>query len=100
MKIEFSADKAPELPKGWKRDFLLYSNGWVKDGDLNTATGQTVEPLPFHGMKYYPYGPEMKYPDDPVHKKYREEYNTRYIDGKQFRRAVFNMKQEGSRRGG
>ncbi len=30
----------PEVPEGWKRDFLVHSVGWVKDGDLNTAEGQ------------------------------------------------------------
>ena len=53
--IEFNAKNLPELPKGWKRDFLIHSVGWVKDGDLNTATGKTVFPLPFHGMSRYPY---------------------------------------------
>ncbi len=89
MKIEFSTANAPEPPSGWKRDFLLYSNGWVKDGDLNTATGQTVEPLPFHGMKSYPYGPEVKYPDDKAHQDYLRKYNTRKVDGETFRRAIF-----------
>ncbi len=90
MKIEFPVKDAPVIPRGWKRDFLLYSNGWVKDGDLNTATGQTVEPLPFHGMKYYPYGPEIHYPDDEAHRNYLKEYNIRYVDGDHFRRAVFS----------
>ncbi|HJX72446.1 MAG TPA: FG-GAP-like repeat-containing protein, partial [Bacteroidales bacterium] len=31
--IEFSAEELPELPEGWKRDFLIHSVGWVKDGD-------------------------------------------------------------------
>ncbi|MCK5370499.1 MAG: ASPIC/UnbV domain-containing protein, partial [Cyclobacteriaceae bacterium] len=52
--ISFDAAKLPKLHEGWKRDFLIYSVGWVKDGDLNTALGQTVEPLPFHGMSQYP----------------------------------------------
>jgi len=88
MKIEFSTEGLPELRKGWKRDFLLYSNGWVKDGDLNTATGQTVGPLPFHNMKYYPYGPEMSYPNDEIHRNFLKKYNTRKVDGMEFKRAL------------
>ena len=49
--ISFDAQAAPRLPKGWRRDFLLFSDGWVKDGDLNTATGKTLAPLPFHAMR-------------------------------------------------
>ncbi len=95
MKIEFSTSGLPQLRKGWKRDFLLYSNGWVKDGDLNTAMGQTVEPLPFQGMKCYPYGSGMSYPDDDTHRNYMEKYNTRIVDGMQFRRALIKQKHLG-----
>ena len=56
--VEFDAAEAPELPDGWTRTFLIYTDGWIKDGDLNTATGQTVEPLPFHSQSRYPYGPD------------------------------------------
>ncbi len=77
--ISFSAEDLPPLPEGWKRDFLIHSVGWVKDGDLNTATGQTVDPLPFHGMTSYPYGPDESYPSDPEHQEYLREYNTRKV---------------------
>ncbi|HRQ52058.1 MAG TPA: CRTAC1 family protein, partial [Agriterribacter sp.] len=65
--IDFDASRLPALPQGWKRDFLIYSEGWVKDGDLNTAHGQTVEPLPFHDMPAYPYRSNVKYPADARH---------------------------------
>jgi hypothetical protein len=80
------------LPEGWTRDFLIHSVGWVKDGDLNTATGQTVDPLPFHGMTRYPYGPDESYPSDNEHRKYLIEYNTREVTTDNFRRAVINEK--------
>ena len=63
--VKFDASKLPELKKGWKRDFLIHSVGWVKDGDINTALGSTVLPLPFHGMKSYPPSTDDKYPDNP-----------------------------------
>jgi tetratricopeptide (TPR) repeat protein len=91
--IEFDATSLPEVPAGWTRDFLVYSVGWVKDGDLNTAYGQTVEPLPFHGMTSYPYGPGESYPDDPQHRNYLEKYNTRWVDPGAFTRALIGEKE-------
>lgn len=75
--VEFDAREAPPLPAGWRRDFLLYSDSWLKDADLNTGTGQTVEPLPFHGMSRYPYGADQSYPTDAEHQRYLRRYNTR-----------------------
>ncbi|MBA7555169.1 hypothetical protein ES705_47822 [subsurface metagenome] len=86
--IEFSAENLPELPKGWERDFLIHSVGWVKDGDLNTATGKTVLPLPFHGMSRYPYGYEESYPSDPEYLEYMKVYNTRKVTTENFRKAI------------
>src|SRR2546426_1093777 len=76
MSLEFP-DAAPPLPNGWKRDFLLFNVAWMKDADLHTASGQTVEPLPFHAMTHYPYGAELRYPDDAAHRRYVAEYDTR-----------------------
>ncbi len=75
--LEFEAGGVPRLPEGWTRDFLLYTDGWVKDADRNTAFGNTVDPLPFHRMSRYPYGPEEAYPDDAAHRAYLETYQTR-----------------------
>ena len=77
MSLEFAESAAPALPAGWRRDFLLYNVAWMKDADLHTATGQTVEPLPFHAATHYPYGAELRYPDDAAHQRYVAEYNTR-----------------------
>ncbi len=60
----------------------LYANGWIKDGDLNTAFSDTVDPLPFHGMSGYPYGENEVYPDDADHRAYRKIYNTRHLQGR------------------
>lgn len=72
-------DELPPPPAGWKRDFLLYTDGWIKDSDLNTAFGTTVEPLPYHAIHSYPYGPGDAYPTDSAHVRYRREYNTRVV---------------------
>ncbi|MGN6214315.1 hypothetical protein, partial [Parafilimonas sp.] len=87
ISIDFDASNLPVLPKGWKRDFLIYSEGWVKDGDLNTAYGQTVEPLPFHNMPAYPYRGETAYPAD-QHKTYMQQYNTREVSTDKFSNAL------------
>ena len=80
--VEFDATRLPSLKDGWTRDFILYSDGWDKDGDINTLTSQTVEPLPFHGMSKYPYPKTEHYPDDEAHKRYRLKYNTRRVTHK------------------
>lgn len=88
--IEFDASSANNLPKGWTRDFMIYTVGWVKDGDLNTATGQTVLPLPCHGTTRYPYNMERDFPQDKEHVEYQKKYNTRVVDTDKFRHAIVN----------
>ncbi len=77
--LKFKVPPVPQGKTGWTRSFFIRSAGWVKDGDLNTATGNKIEPLPFHGMKNYPYEDNNYYPDDPVLKKYHKKYNTRKV---------------------
>ena len=77
--IQFDASSAKSLLPGWKRDFLLYTDGWIKDSDLNTAFGTTVGPLPFHGVRSYPYAPGDAYPTDSQHQRYLREFNTRVV---------------------
>jgi hypothetical protein len=79
MTVEFDADNLPPLEEGWERDFILYSDGWDKDGDINTLSSQTVAPLPFHDMSAYPYPEAEKYPETPKHLRYQLEYNTRRV---------------------
>jgi thioredoxin-like negative regulator of GroEL len=80
--IRFDAAAAPPPPPGWRRDFLLYTDGWIKDSDLNTAHGTTVGPLPFHRIREYPYAPGESYPTDARHQRYLREYNTRMVEGR------------------
>jgi len=86
--VAFDAADLPGLPPGWTRGFVLHTDGWLKEGDLNTATAATIEPLPFHGMDRYPYGIESHFPDSSDNRKYREEYNTRWVSQAGFREAV------------
>jgi len=73
--LRFQALQPP--PAGWKRDYLLYVNGWAKDSDANTSFSQSVDPLPFHGMSQYPYSAKENYPSGEAHTDYRKRYNTR-----------------------
>ena len=77
--LQFDASSATSLSPGWTRDFLLYTDGWIKDSDLNTAFGTTVEPLPFHAIKAYPAAPGDTYPSDAAHQRYLREYDTRVV---------------------
>jgi hypothetical protein len=84
----FDAASADSVPRGWKRDFLLYTDGWIKDSDLNTAFGTTVGPLPFHAIREYPYARGDSFPSDAAHRRYLQQYNTRKVSVRPDRRAV------------
>ena len=77
LTLGFSPESLAPIPHGWVRDYLFEVDGWAKDSDPNTAFSSSVEPLPFHGMSAYPYGPTEHYPDDDSHRRYRREFKIR-----------------------
>ena len=77
VRLRFDPARLPGLPEGWRRTFVLGVDGWEKDQDPNTITSRSVEPLPFHGMSFYPYPAGERYPDDAAHREYIEEFLTR-----------------------
>ena len=77
--LSFDATKLPPLPSGWKRTFLLYADGFSKEMDINSASPDAVAPLPFHGMKSYPYAANQSYPMTRARRQYIEQYNTRIV---------------------
>jgi hypothetical protein len=77
LELTFPADGVPAVREGWRRDYLLFLDGWAKDRDHNTLQAETVEPLPFHGMSGYPYGEDEAFPDDEEHRRWRDEWQTR-----------------------
>jgi hypothetical protein len=77
MTVEFDSRNLPPLKPGWKRSLFLYTHGWAKDGEPNTAFSKSVEPLPFRRMSNYPYGPEERRTDTPEYREYLREYQTR-----------------------
>jgi hypothetical protein len=46
LTVRFDATRAPPLAPGWRRDFLVFLDGWAKDRDPNTLEALHVEPLP------------------------------------------------------
>ncbi|HSF29632.1 MAG TPA: FG-GAP-like repeat-containing protein [Candidatus Tectomicrobia bacterium] len=82
---------APQPPlAGWRRDFVLIGDGWVKDGDYNTAFSKTVLPLPAHDQPDYSM-PPGDLEDDPVYGRHAQDwqrYHTRYITPKSFHEAL------------
>jgi hypothetical protein len=79
ISLSFDATSLPVLPKGWTRTFLLYSDGFSKEMDINSASPDQVLPLPFHGMSKYPYGENEAYPMTAERSAYMERYNTRLV---------------------
>lgn len=79
MILRFAAPPPP--PPGWVRDFVLVGDGWVKDGDFNTANSETVLPLPSHDQKHYGQA-RVDLATDPVFQRHPEDwqrFHTRYV---------------------
>jgi tetratricopeptide (TPR) repeat protein len=79
ISLSFDANALPKLPPGWTRTFLLYADGFSKEMDVNSASPDQVTPLPYHGMKRYPYTATDAYPLTEARRAYIEKYNTRIV---------------------
>jgi tetratricopeptide (TPR) repeat protein len=77
--LSFDARQLPTLAVGWTRTFLLYSDGYSKEMDINSASPDQVLPLPFHGMTRYPYPETEHYPMTAARRAYMDKYNTRVV---------------------
>ncbi len=93
VRLVFDASQVPPVAPGFVRDWLFVSDGWDKDGDKNTVAGQTVEPLPFHGMDDARYG-ALAFPESESHRAFAAEYLTRRGGPEEFRDAVRNFGKE------
>jgi hypothetical protein len=79
LSVSFAAEGVPPLAPGWSRSFVLRTWGYCKTSSSFTATGQTIEPLPFAAMTSFPYGPGESYPRTPLHREYLRTYQTRGV---------------------
>jgi cytochrome c-type biogenesis protein CcmH/NrfG len=53
--VSFDATALAPVRPGRARTFLLQGDGFSKEMDINSASPDIVLPLPYHGMKAYPY---------------------------------------------
>ena len=77
--LAFDATALPPLPDGWTRTFLLYGSGYSKEMDLNSSSPDVLAPLPFAGMKSYPYAPTEGPRETTARQRYIERYQTRIV---------------------
>jgi len=96
VRLAFDPAALPPLPEGWVRDYLIVLDGWDKDADKNTVAGQTVGPLPFHGMDGARYG-ELEFPEDAAHREFVRTYQTRRGGPEEFEEAVRGGQTAGGR---
>lgn len=75
--VTFDGQNLPPVKPGMKRDFFLYTAGYAKDGEPNTAYSKVVGPLPFRAMSQYPYAAPEHFPDDAGHQQYLRDFETR-----------------------
>jgi tetratricopeptide (TPR) repeat protein len=77
--LAFDATALPPPPDGWTRTFLLYGSGYSKEMDLNSSSPDVLAPLPFAGMKSYPYAPTEGPRETTARQRYIERYQTRIV---------------------
>ncbi len=80
----------PDVKTGWKRDFVIVGNGWIKDGDLNSVFSKTVLPLPMHENNDYSRQPG-RLEADPVYRRFKKDwldFHTRYVGSEGFANAA------------
>ncbi|HTI73022.1 MAG TPA: FG-GAP-like repeat-containing protein [Candidatus Limnocylindria bacterium] len=77
LTLSFDPGGLPAKPEGWTRTYFFWSVGWDKDSDYHVATGDRIDPLPWHGLDAQAYGkqPRPELPSDSLHTR----YNTRWV---------------------
>ncbi|MBV9865514.1 MAG: VCBS repeat-containing protein [Abitibacteriaceae bacterium] len=80
----------PPPPAGWVRDFVFITDGWTKDGNMNTGFSKTLLPLPAHDITGYS-RPPGRLEDDPVYRRHPQDwqqYQTRYVAPREFQHVL------------
>ena len=88
LALRFAAPAPP--PAGWVRDYVIASDGWVKDGDFNSIDSATVRPLPYHARTVYD-APPAPLEDEWEYRHHAEdwlEWQTRYVTQAPVRNAL------------
>ncbi|MGE5127888.1 MAG: FG-GAP-like repeat-containing protein [Betaproteobacteria bacterium] len=79
LALSFDATALPAPRPGFARSFLVYGDGFSKEMDINSASPDVVQPLPYHGMRAYPFAEK----DVPARVRRRAEqaalWNTRLV---------------------
>lgn len=78
--LTFDENDFPTPAWGMKRTFLLYGVGYSKEMDINSASPDTVFPLPFRTMTKYPYSEDEEFPMNEEKKRIYDKYTTRRGD--------------------
>ena len=81
--ISLRFPQQPPPAPGWVRDYVIAGDGWIKDGDYNTAWSRTVQPLPYHAKTQYNQAPG-NLEDEWVYRQHPEDWqtwHTRYVSG-------------------
>ena len=78
--ISFEFDE-PERAGGVDRHVFLYADVFYSiKNSVKGFLADSIYPLPFHGMKTYPYDEsDWPYKDDPDYQAYLDRWNTRTI---------------------
>jgi len=75
MTVSFAASALPPVPAGKQRQLFLLLDGWAKDNEPNTVTGNESGPLPYRSMASYPF--PASHPGQPAREDYETNYQTR-----------------------
>jgi tetratricopeptide (TPR) repeat protein len=94
VQLEFDSSRLPPVKASWTRDYLFYADGFEKDMDFYAAYGYTVEPLPFHAMRGYPYIGGESYPREGPYLQYQLDLNTRQVSGRDTSSFRFDYRRE------
>ena len=73
--------EATPVRPGWRRDFVLVGDGWMKEGDYSFRYSTTVQPLPYHAKKEYA-GALLPLEDEPAFRQHASDwqiFHTRYV---------------------
>jgi hypothetical protein len=77
--VSFDASALPPVRAGQARTFVLHGDGFSKEMDINSASPDIVLPLPYHGMRAYPYAEADAPPAARRAAEQAESWNTRLV---------------------